>query len=451
MDMFGNQKLLAKDKALLEKTKVPIVTVSASFRDELARFHGVDDYFGKTEDEVLFSRAHYSMALGAAMSQWTHGIDPARAWLVDPTNYVTRKDWAKIEFTEEVGKVLARNKLLKILKDRIDERARGKLPITGAITTPLLYLFESVHSPILSFHYEAGNILAGVGKQVIQVITDPHVRPQYLVHAELPTVRYCVFDENTRESVFELAEVMDKEIDPRRVIVTGPPVDPRIIQARRHKKTTDHLNRPLRLVITTGGLGTNKSEIEDCVRSLAPLLRHQALLPYQAAVGRKPTDFGVQLIVFVGTHQDLRESIHTIANQEGLTTAARGDETASLRILYSPHIVEANELLIKHAFPWTDGFISKPSGDMAYDAVAAGCFLLTLDPWGEWEHNIRDIFEQREISRRAIPTELTDQLRSLATERGGKAWITQALENVHKVPELFLKGTENIVQQVIGK
>lgn len=432
MDIFENYPLLDKDKRILEKTRVPIVTVSASFRDELARFHNISSYFGKTEDEVVFSRAHYSMALGAAVKAWGSQVNPSKAWLVDPTNYVTRQDWKKVEFTEEVGKAMARNSFLKKIKDLIDSRARSKLPITQAITTPLLYLFEHVHTPILSFHYETGNILAGVGKHVVQVVTDPHVREHYLEHAELPTMRFCVFDEKTKVEFLEKADLLDKQVDHRRVIVTGPPIDPRIVKVRSGKSPQDHKTRPLRLVITTGGLGNNKQEIEQCVRSLVPLLKKQTL----------------QLIVYVSTHEDFRESIHAIARQEGVPTAERHEYEASLRILHSPNLVEANELLIKYGFPWADGFITKPSGDMAYDAAAAGCFFLSLEPWGEWEYNIREIFEQRGISRRAVPEDLAVQIESLCTERSGKSWVEKAIEQALELPRLFLDGTENILKQM---
>ncbi|MBP9700757.1 hypothetical protein KBD71_05775 [Candidatus Woesebacteria bacterium] len=431
-----NLHLLKKDRALLEKTRIPIVTVAASFRDELARFHGVSDYFGENGPEVLFSRAHYSMAMAAAMGVWKKEVDPKKAWLVDPTNYVSSKDWNTIEFTEEVGKAMARHKILKMLKDFIDTKARNKLPITKAITTPLLYLFEHVQTPILSFHYETGKILAGMGKHVVQVVTDPHVRPQYLDHAELPSMRFCVFDDNTKTSFLELADVLEKKVDPKRVIVTGPPVDPRIVAARKRKSITAHHHRKLRLLITTGGLGNNQEEIEACVRSLSPLVREQL-------VGGNES--GIQLIVYVGVHDDFRERMHGVAKQEGIPTGSKDDESSPLRILYSPHVVQANEYLIKYGFPWADGVITKPSGDMAYDAAAAGCFILTLEPWGEWEHNIRDIFEQHSISRRALPGELEKQLESLLERHGDKSWIDHAIGNALKLPAQFTEGTQNIL------
>ena len=425
--------LLKKDKKLIDHTKIPVVTVAASYREDLAQYHHVKNT--SHEPEVLFSRAHYSMAQAVLIEAWDSNVpDPKKAWGIDPTNYVTHRDWSKVEFTQGVGRLMARNKLLKTIKDIIDTKVRNKLPITGAITTPLLYLFEHVNRPILSFHYEAGNILGGIGKKIVQVVTDPHVRDQYLEHAELSNMRFCVFDENTKVSFLEKAATMGKKVDPNRVIITGPPVDPRIVRAHTKKDPRKISTRPLRLVITTGGLGTNKSEIETCVRSLVPMLREHHPL--------------IQVIVYVGVHEDIRESIHQICRQEGVPTSNITDESATLRVLFSPHIVEANEMLIKYGFPWADGFITKPSGDMAYDAAAAGCFLLTLEPWGEWEENIRDIFEQKEIARRAIPEKLTEQLRALIAEINGKSWIERAIQHALDLPTLYTHGIKNILAQM---
>ncbi|HSW90208.1 MAG TPA: hypothetical protein VLH19_05040 [Patescibacteria group bacterium] len=408
---------LRQDKKILEHTRVPIVTVAGSWKSE-------------HEPQVLFSRAHYSMALAALMQEWQTGIEPEKAWLVDPTNYVSRHDWSKVVFTEEMGKAMARFSPLKALKDAIDSKVRSKLPITDAIHGPLVYLFENVHRPILSFHYEAGNILAGLGKKVVQVVTDPHVREQYLEFAQLHAIRFCVFDENTRISFLEKAALLGKKVDPARIIVTGPPVDPRIVAARKHKSETDHLHRPLRLCIATGGLGNNKIEIEQCLRSLAPALRRGGDL---------------QVIMYCGVHEDIRESMHAIASQEGIPTANIHDTHAPLRVLFAPHIVEANELLIAHAFPWADGFVTKPSGDMAYDAAAAGCFILTLEPWGEWEENIREVFEQHSVSRRATPEKISEQIEALRKSTGEDSWTQQAIHNALHLPKLFTEGTKNIL------
>ncbi len=58
----------------------------------------------------------------------------------------------------------------------------------------------------MSFHIATGNILAKQDKQVIQVITDPHVREDYLNNAELPNISFCVFDETTKIEFLQKAK-----------------------------------------------------------------------------------------------------------------------------------------------------------------------------------------------------------------------------------------------------
>jgi len=117
-----------------------------------------------------------------------------------------------------------------------------------------------------------------------------------------------------------------------------------------------------------------------------------------------------------------------------------------LTLLYHPQIVDSNELLIQHAFPWADGFITKPSGDMAYDAVAAGCFLLTLKEWGEWEYNIRETFEQLNIARKADIDHLALQLESLTSNHQGIdfSWVNSAMKHAQKIDPSFLNGARDI-------
>jgi hypothetical protein len=433
------QSTLTKDKVLLEKTKLPIITVSASFREDIKGYHGY------TEDEsipdVVFSRAHFSMAVGVAVQAWGFkdgiltdaGIRPEKAWIVDPTNYVSHADWKRIEFTQFVGQTLARNDFLKKLKDLIDQFARSKLPILKSITPPLIDVTTNVHRPILSLHIAAGNILASHGKKVVQVITDPHVRAEYLTHAEKPNVYFCVFDQNTKTEFLEKAAIHHKQVDPSRVIVTGPPIDPRIVSARQ-KKVAWRSGR-LNLCITTGGLGTNKEEIRTLLEQLIPELRKRSC-PFQ-------------LMIYAGTQEDICDMVRQVAKRSRITIHPPEDDDAKLRLLYHPQIVDANELLITYGFPWADGFITKPSGDMAYDAVAAGCFLLTLKEWGVWEHNIREVFEQREISRPAEVEHIIEQLAYLTKARKqSNSWVERAMNHAFEIDKLFLKGSQHIIEVV---
>lgn len=435
-----------KDKQMLRETEVPIVTVSGTYREDVKEMHGFVE--NETLRDIVFSRAHYSMALGIAVAVWGKTVDHKKAWIVDPTNYVSEKQWRSIQLTEFIGKTLARNKILKILKDFVDKFGRGKLPILSSITPPLLYLTEGMKKPILSLHIASGNILAGQGKTILQVITDPHVRYDYLEHAEKKNMHYCVFDERTQFELLEKAKLSDKDLDPNRITVTGPPIDPRIVAARKQKKAWR--SGPIKLLLTTGGLGTNTQEINQVLESLLPHIQ------------TKDPDLSVKLMIYAGTHKDIKDSvtkharkykltINNISNRDPDTFIGTPPKTtklpkADIHVLYHPQILDANELLIRYGFPWADGVITKPSGDMAYDAVAAGCFLLTLSEWGEWEHNIRAIFEQKSIARQADPEDLFTQLLFITDTHGkSQSWAELAMHNALTIDPLFLKGAENIV------
>lgn len=420
-----------QDKTFLEQTAVPIITVSATYREDLKRLHGYPD--NDTTPDVVFSRAHYSMAIGAAIQAWGDEIDLKKAWLVDPTNYVSQEKWKSITLTETIGKTIARYPILKTIKDIIDKFGRSKLPILDSITPPLLYLTQNIDKPILSFHIAAGNILAEQGKTVVQVITDPHVREEYVTNAAKKTMWFCVFDQATKIEFLEKAKLLDIKADPDRVIVTGPPIDPRIISAADKKKPWKP-GQTLKLCITTGGLGTNKPEILALLEQLLPELRKR--------------DPKLQILVYASTHQDIAEDVTELAKAERVSIGKTSEKSAKLRLIYHPQIMDANEQLIKYGFPWADGFITKPSGDMAYDAAVSGSFVLTLAEWGEWEERIREIFEQESVSRKALVEDIVDQLQVLQNKQDGKTWITQAMEFAQELKPLYKNGAKQILKAV---
>ncbi|MBU0974253.1 hypothetical protein KKD03_00960 [Patescibacteria group bacterium] len=423
-------KTFKKDKKFLETTKVPIITVSASYKEDLKKSHGFPD--SDTIPDVVFSRAHYSMALGVAIQIWGKRIDPKKAWIVDPTNYVSHKNWNSIELTEIVGKTIARWPMLKKIKDLIDTFGRSKLPILKSITPPLLHLTESIHHPILCFHIAAGNILAGQGKKILQVITDPHVRDEFIKYADQKNIKFCVFDEATKIEFLEKAAEHAVKADPNRIIVTGPPIDPRVISTR--KKKHPWRNGPINLCLTTGGLGTNKNEMEAILEQILPELR-------------KNNKY--KLLVYASTHQDINLLIKKLAKKHKVKISNLNEKTAKLRIIYHPQLVDANELLIKYAFPWSDGFLTKPSGDMAYDAVSSGSFLLTLAEWGEWEERIREVFEQKDIARTAMTNNIIAQLKVLSSTAGkSQSWIEKAMHQAHTIDPLFLNGSKKIAKAI---
>jgi hypothetical protein len=421
-------KLLSEDRDLLTNTKFPIVTVSASFRDEVEKYHKLEDMVN--HPDVVFSRAHFSMAVGVAVAAWKDGLDWKKAWLVDPSNYVTKKDLRNLATSQVAGRLMARNKALQWVKENIVDRyGRKKLPITDAITPPLIYLTQNIERPIISMHIVAGNALAPLGKKIVQVVTDPHVRPDYVSNAQLPNMRFCVFDETTKESFLEVALAEGKVVDPSHIIVTGPPIDPRVIEAKERKTAQSWKRRPIRLLLTTGGLGTNKGELEQLLEGLLPALRR-----------RKQN---IQILYYAGTNQDHVKMVEALAKKHHVSLGQNKDRLAKLRILYADDVVTSNELLIKYGFPWADIVYTKPSGDMAYDAVAAGCALLLLEPWGEWERNIQSIFQKLALAVEAKTENPLEQLETLTV--GSAPWLTSALEKTRLLPPNYSRGAQNIL------
>jgi hypothetical protein len=145
------------------------------------------------------------MALAVAVAAWGNKIDAKKAWLVDPTNHIKKSDWKQVILTDTIGRTVARQPLLKILKDVVDRFGRSKLPILENIEPATKFLTQNLDRPILSFHIATGNILAANGKQVLQMITDPHVRSEYVQNADQANIRFMVFDEKTKEDFFSVA------------------------------------------------------------------------------------------------------------------------------------------------------------------------------------------------------------------------------------------------------
>lgn len=420
---------LHAERHALKRAQIPVITVSATFKKELiAKYQTLT----RPTSEAIFSRAHYSMAQAVVeQAQKSH----LTAHLVDPTNFVASDSWNKIEFTEHVGQMMARHQTLKWIKDKIDTIARSKLPITEAITPPLIYLTESVKKPIISLHYEAGNIVAAYGKPIIQVLTDPHVRPQYLSpllplsaasSVSKPQITFAVFDADTKKELIKLALILEKQLDSKDIVITGPPVDPRITKlAKLPRRITK--NQPINIGITTGGLGTNLHEIKVVLDQFAPLLSAQSNC--------------IRLFLYAGSHQDFRTLFESFASQNNLKIGNLDDANSPLRILYEDSIVDANDNLIRYLFPWAHLVITKPSGDMAYDAAAAGCGLLLLEPWGEWEENIQKRFIKLGVASNLNVKKAHKHFSYLLTT----GLLQKSLTKAKLLPPLYRSGTKNII------
>ena len=412
---------LHQERHLMGQIDVPIVTVSSTFLDA----------FPKTEprhhtQEIVYSRAHYSQAIACLIAATRL---KKSTWLIDPTNYVSASDWWKVLLTEKIAETLVRSDLLMKVRRLIENKARDQLPIHAAIKPPLLYVTQTITRPILSLHYETANIMAENRQKVFSVVTDPYVRDQYLIYAHYPEISFAVFDQDTKNQLLSKSSV--KGLD-RRVFVTGPPVDPRIVDTRKTKNHHHLSHRPLRLVITTGGTGTNKPEIRKLLDSLAPRLK-----------GKTTT---LQVLAYAGTHLDFKHLFEDFAQENQVKISPLSDTKAEFRLIYHQHLMQANELLIDHAFPWADAFITKPSGDMAYDAAASGAALLFLNPLGPWEEAIQQRFVKMDIGQDIPnPAHFAQQLVQLEQ----LSWFAQAQQNALNLSDLYLKGAETIVKTLL--
>lgn len=421
---FQLDKAYKSQKRRLAEVQVPIATVSATYRKELS-------YWYKnpmtTAGDLVYSRAHYSMAEAV---RYQAELMDLSTQVADPMNFVDPENWKKVKFTEVIGKVVARKNLIKKLKDKLDKLIRSKSPITEPIARPLKLLFEDVKQPIICLHYEAANLLNLQNQPLVDVVTDPHVRQHYLKALPLKgqphnSPYYAVFDPQTKVEFLNLAKKLGKSLDPEKVVVTGPPIDPRIIKSQ--KRTKLELQLPLNLAVTTGGLGQNLDEIKKVLSSLAPLL--------------KPPE-KIRLFLYAGTHKDFRNFYEDFCAKNNLRIGNLDESGAQVRILFEDSIVDANNNLIKYMFPWADGVVTKPSGDMAYDAVAAGCFLWLLSPWGEWEENVARFFISAGIAKNLDTNQAKEQFERLYDDE----FFSQARKNIEKLPKTFFNGAKNIVK-----
>jgi hypothetical protein len=157
----------------------------------------------------------------------------------------------------------------------------------------------------------------------------------------------------------------------------------------------------------------------------------------------------VQIAAYAGVHDDFVTMFTEFARTHDITPGQLDNTQSPFRIFAGTDIIDANELLLDHIFPWADGFITKPSGDMAYEAVTAGCFLLTLKPWGDWEENIRAYFEQLGVSVRVRHSDMIAQLRALtlAPVQDHKPWVELALERARKLQTPLSRGAFNILKE----
>ena len=79
---------------------------------------------------------------------------------------------------------------------------------------------------------------------------------------------------------------------------------------------------------------------------------------------------------------------------------------------------------------------------MAYDAAAAGCFLMFLGPWGTWEENVQKVFENNRVGYDLDVKNAKAQLIDLMKNKR----LNESLKAAHDLPELYRQGCKNLIE-----
>jgi hypothetical protein len=149
---------------------------------------------------------------------------------------------------------------------------------------------------------------------------------------------------------------------------------------------------------------------------------------------------------YAGTNSDHAQMVQNVAQEHGVKISPPHERQAALRLLTADDIVDANNLLLAYGFPWADVVYTKPSGDMAYDAVAAGCAVFFLKPWGDWERNIQGILTNAGVAQITDLESVTEQLLEAVNRDYAKPWLEEALEKTRLQSPEFYQGARNILQ-----
>ena len=102
--------------------------------------------------------------------------------------------------------------------------------------------------------------------------------------------------------------------------------------------------------------------------------------------------------------------------------------------------------------------------------MAAGAALLTLKEWGEWEHNVREVFKKNGTAQVANVDHIVEQLVKITSNNevtfetdklnstnrpipsikaeSQKPWLTQAMNNAKNLDPIFYRGAKNILKAV---
>ncbi len=354
----------AQDKAkmLADTSKIPILTASEV---------GNSRYDTRTSP---LSRAHATIAQSVAQV-----LNGATDVYVDVLQYVNNRDFLKFEKLARRAKRVASSPRLHDVYNRYSPLIRRIVNPDKKVQPVVDYFAKSIASrgdntPVITTHYSVGNALLeslkarGDGRSVVHYVTDPsHIHTQYLKHKDDPRTHYFVFDKATASAL------EDAGVDADKISVTGFSTHPDLSPAEARSVA----DRKLRVGIFTGGVGTNRAEIETIVQNFNP--ENQ------------------QLVVYCGTHTDIMESSLGLVSRN-LRTKIVPAQNFQESDIGDEHIVFVVGTSLEGAVPasykvlnWSDVVATKPSGDIAIEAVLSGHPVIPLSHWGVQEDVIDDM------------------------------------------------------------
>jgi hypothetical protein len=381
-DLYTNNLPLFLDEYTLKiKEKLP-------GREELS---AVQTRLGKADIPVLtiagspLIGGYLTMAHDCMMRGFIHAAEQAGREVcgVDVLDYLTTtEEQDGLVDMAKLPRLVVRTEIgSQLLHNPVVQKMRGGLGFEEILKEKVLELVEKVdkETVIVVFHYGVAKTLIEAGYSVLVAVTDPSAELthagyyDFLTEENKDKVCYGTMDQLTKEWLIENGGVKQENI--REV---GSFVSPKLVKAgkskveNRLKHWEECMNgeKKFHVGIFTGGLGTNFWEMRDVVLSLVPLVEEEKL----------------KISVFFNMNTDLRDHLKDILNKNDYTNK-------SIEVYASRDKDELNKKSIE-ILQAADLVFTKPSGDKAFETLAAGCIPMFLFPLHPHEVRIREYVYQ---------------------------------------------------------
>ena len=254
---------------------------------------------------------------------------------------------------------------------------------------------------IIVFHYKIAEILLKHGYRVIVSVTVPLSELKRCGHIGLlkknpewaERVRYATIDEGITD------DLRKEKIPGIQNIVEGVGVivSPQLVE-RGQKKASQAEERwsrdgiskkPINIVLSINGLGSNFSEVRETFRQLAKWAHWNV----------------ITLTVFLGTNLDLQARLLSVLDQLNLQLSDFGGNENSISIIAGTS-KENLQKQREEALLEADLIIANPSVVTSFEAAAAGCPLAVLAPTNRREREVLKALKKQDTAIRVAPSKI---------------------------------------------